>query len=160
MTNTGGKGSGIRPSSVSREQFANNWDNIFKKKESRTLVSFLISVPRNKELYIGTGFYIKDDCLVDYHSQKIIAKKYICSDLDSDDYEVDVKTLLEVLDAELVYEEREFFVYAKNKEKCIHHLAQAFEYKNRGILKWTEISLYRNIYNVEIYKEYKNYYND
>ncbi len=45
----------------------------------------------------------------------------------------------------------------KNKEKCIHHLAQVSVYKNRGILKWTEISLYRNIYNVEIYKEYKNY---
>jgi hypothetical protein len=113
MTNNGGKGSGIRPSIVSREQFANNWDNIFKKKESRTLDSFLIIALRNRNMYIGTGFYINEDCLVDYHSQKIIAKKHICGDLDSDDYEVDVKTLLEVLDAELVYEDGEFFVYAK-----------------------------------------------
>ena len=34
VSNAGGKGSGKRPSQVSKEQYANNWDTIFKKKEA------------------------------------------------------------------------------------------------------------------------------
>lgn len=33
MTNQGGKGSGVRPLSVSRQQFNNNFDDIFGKKK-------------------------------------------------------------------------------------------------------------------------------
>ena len=33
MSNPGGKGSGRRPSSVSGEEFRNNWEAIFGKKE-------------------------------------------------------------------------------------------------------------------------------
>ncbi len=33
VSNAGGKGSGKRPSQVSKEQFANNWDTIFSKKK-------------------------------------------------------------------------------------------------------------------------------
>ena len=146
-----GKGSSVRPSLVSKEQFSNNWDNIFKKKETNTLDEFSIIIPKNEDLYTGTGFYIIDDKLVDYPSQKVIAKKVGERDL-SEIYSVDVKTLLEVLDSNLVYneEDEEFVVYSKTK--TFYCFARINTFRNDGRLKLSDIALSRNLYNLPIYK--------
>ncbi len=57
----GGKGSSPRPFSVSKEEFDNNWNNIFKKKDKRNEDrEKLMGKPIDETKYDHGDEYLKD----------------------------------------------------------------------------------------------------
>jgi hypothetical protein len=57
----GGKGSSPRPFSVSKEEFDNSWENIFKKKDKRNEDGEkLMGKPFNENKYDSGDEYLKD----------------------------------------------------------------------------------------------------
>ena len=138
-----GKGSSVRPSQVSKEQFANNWDNIFKKKEKypETFKCILFL-----DMLDGTGFYIECNNLVDFVTKHIIATK-----IEDNLFVFNTEKLLDTLNATIEYNSnfKKYMIFHKDSN---HHLARIKQNDNDnvGYIQLCEIALLRNLYNLNV----------